>query len=359
MRVKKLKPKKICLEASTVCTLNCPTCLNAGGEIGKKLGRGFLRFEDFKEIVDKNPQIYNIELSNWGEVFLNKELVKIMEYAFINNIALSAAKGSNLNNVDEDIIEAMVRYKFRKITCAIDGASQETYSIYRVNGNFNKVIENIKTINRYKEKYNSFFPKLHWRFIMFGHNEQDIGKAREMAKKLKMTFSTKLSWGNLYIKGKDFSPIKNAELIRKESGFGVLNREEYWEKYKKEYKNCCLPFWTEPCINYDGRLLGCSVNYWDDYGNVLRDGLDECLNSSKASYVREMLMGRKKLKDNIPCNICEHYRWKEKKKIWLKTRDIKKFYRGSRTTIMIENGLFKYGPINRLAKILYNIKHHL
>ena len=75
MRVKKLKPKKICLEASTVCTLNCPTCLNAGGEIGKKLGHGFLRFEDFKEIVDKNPQIYNIELSNWGEVFLNKELV--------------------------------------------------------------------------------------------------------------------------------------------------------------------------------------------------------------------------------------------------------------------------------------------
>ena len=68
------------------------------GKISRKLGKGFLRFSDFKEIVDRNPQVYSIELSNWGEIFLNKELAKIIEYSYLHNIALSVGNGSNMNN---------------------------------------------------------------------------------------------------------------------------------------------------------------------------------------------------------------------------------------------------------------------
>ena len=86
---KNINPKKIGLDASTVCQLKCPSCPTATGETGKKLGKGFLQFKDFKEIVDKNPQLHSIELSNWGEIFLNKELPKIIEYAYVHNVALS------------------------------------------------------------------------------------------------------------------------------------------------------------------------------------------------------------------------------------------------------------------------------
>ena len=138
-RNQKIKqPRKIRLEASTVCQLKCPSCPTASGAVGKSLGLGYLKLSDFKNIVGNNPHVAHVELSNWGEIFLNKELIDIMKYAFKHNISLSAP-GANLNNVDEEVLEALVKYRFRAITCSIDGASQKIYSIYRVKGIFNKL----------------------------------------------------------------------------------------------------------------------------------------------------------------------------------------------------------------------------
>ena len=60
---------------------------------------------------------------------------------------MTAYTGVNLNNVKENMLESLVKYKFRKMVCAIDGASNEIYKIYRVNGSFEKVIQNIEKIN--------------------------------------------------------------------------------------------------------------------------------------------------------------------------------------------------------------------
>ncbi|MDH4232117.1 MAG: radical SAM protein, partial [Nitrospirota bacterium] len=265
------QPRSIRLEASTVCQLKCPSCPNAAGEIAKRLGRGFLKFGDFKNIIDRNPCVSHIELSNWGEIFLNKELIAMMQYAHQNNVALSAGNGVNLNNVPEEVLEALVRYKFRAITCSIDGASAETYSLYRVNGNFARVLNNIRTINKYKTIYQSPYPALKWQFVAFGHNEHEIRSARRMAVDLNMAFSLKLSWEDLY--GHPFSPIKDNGLIRREAGVGAASRQEYREKYGSEYalRSCCCYLWKTPQINYDGRVLGCPVNYWGDYGNAFRE----------------------------------------------------------------------------------------
>ena len=356
---KLIQPRKIRLEASTDCQLQCRSCPTASGEVGKKLGVGFLKFSDFKYIVDKNPWISTIELSNWGEIFLNNELIEILKYAYTHNVSLHASNGTNLNTVDYDVLEALVKYRFRTITCSIDGASQETYSIYRVKGNFQKVIENIKTINKFKAQYNSPYPKLHWQFIAFGHNEHEISKARRMAVDLNMTFNLKLSWEDLYTDS--FSPIVNRELIRKETGLGVADRDEFREKFGKEYilRNCCLELWTNPQINYDGRVLGCSVNYWDEYGNALKDGLTECLNNEKINYAREMLMGKRESKMGIPCTQCKFYKRIKKNKDWFTNEDIEEGYNKNRRFIMLENKMIGYKFTNQLPGILAAVKRLL
>jgi MoaA/NifB/PqqE/SkfB family radical SAM enzyme len=354
----KAGPKKICLEASTVCTLSCPLCPTAIGETHKKLGRGFLSFDTFKKIVDDNPRVYFIELSNWGEVFLNRELIEMARYAYQQGVALSAGNGANMNIISEEMIEALVRYKFRKITCSIDGASGEVYSQYRVNGDLDRVIKNIETINRYKEKYNSFFPILHWRFIIFGHNAHEIKKAREMAGRLNMSFSTKLSWGDLY--SRSFAGKEDRDLIRKESGLGVSDREEFKKKYGREYNDsCCTALWTSPYINYDGRLLGCSINYSEDYGNILDAGLEKSLEGSRYDYAKGMLAGRNKAIEGIACTGCRHYKRRLEERKWIGERDIRDEYRGSRGLIRSQNRFFRYRAVNALAKILYKIKNGL
>lgn len=319
-----INPVKIRLDASTACQLKCPSCPTARGDIARSIvGTGFLKFNDFKNLIDLNPGIKEIELSGWGEIFLNPELAKIMEYAFLNNVALHCDTGANFNNVSDEMLESLVKNHFRGITCSIDGASQETYGIYRRNGNFEQVLKNIRQLNKIKKKYHSKFPRLKWQFVVFGHNEHEIVKARKMAGDLGMRFWVKLSWGGMYTK-EDFSPVKNRELVQRESGISVADREEYRKKYGQDYaqKIICTQMWVEPKINFDGKVLGCCTNYWGDYGNAFTDKIADCLNNEKMEHARGMLKGLKEARADIPCSSCVHYLFMKKSMDWLTDRDI-------------------------------------
>jgi MoaA/NifB/PqqE/SkfB family radical SAM enzyme/quercetin dioxygenase-like cupin family protein len=352
-----LDPRFVRLDASTVCQLKCPSCPTATGATGQKLGVGSLKFEDFDKFIRRNPHVSHIELSNWGEVFLNKDLVKILAYAYRRNVSLYIANGANMNDIRGDVLEALVKYKLRRITCSIDGASQETYVQYRIKGDFNRVMENIKAINRWKAKYRSSYPQLTWQFVAFGHNEHEIAKAQEMAKALGMSFLLKLSWEDLYDLP-EFSPVQNKELVGKETGLGVASRKEYLAKYGQDYveHTCCWDLWNGPQINYDGRMLGCPINYWGDYGNVFEEGLDACLNGEKMQYARDMLMGKREAKEGIPCTTCKVYRRIKKDQAWVTEKDVETVYRSGRRYIMFENKILGERGTVRLVTFVSRLR---
>jgi MoaA/NifB/PqqE/SkfB family radical SAM enzyme len=314
MHINNKLPSKVRLEASTICQLKCTACSFQNSNC-PGLGRGYLKFSDFKNFVRKNRFIKQIELSNFGEIFLNPELKYILEYAFKNDIALSARNGVNLNSVSDEILEALVKYKFQYILVSIDGASQNIYSQYRVNGNFDIVISNLHKINEYKQKYNSEKPILIWQYVLMEHNENDVIMAKEMAEELKMEISFKLTWA------KGYTP-KNVEMLRRETGLTYLSREEHAENDKRSpytYGLCNL-LWDEPQINWDGRLLGCCCTR-NDFGiNVFKTGLKKGLKSKNYLYAMKMLQGKvspppKKYK--IPCINCNNYRKMEESGIYL------------------------------------------
>src|SRR5439155_5282532 len=127
---------------------------------------GFLRLEDFRKFVDATPVLKAIELSNYGEVFLNPQLVDILEYAHRKRVAISFANGVNFNTARDEVIEALVKFQVRAITCSIDGASQETYEKYRVRGDLETVLTNIERLNEFKLVHNSKWPILTWQFVV-------------------------------------------------------------------------------------------------------------------------------------------------------------------------------------------------
>lgn len=242
-------------------------------------------------------------------------------------MTLSAYNGVNLNHASDAILEALVKYKFRGLTCSIDGASQETYSIYRVKGDFDRVVSHIKKINAFKRQHGSSHPRLVWQYVAFGHNEHEIGKARTMAAELGMDFYLKLSWDDLY--GATFSPVRDKSLIRSQTNQGVADRQEYREKYGKNFiASVCLQLWNSPQINYDGKLLGCCINHWGDYGNVFSEGLEACLNSAKMQATRSMLLGQAPASADSPCLNCQVYRDMKAHDAWVDPKDIRPNARG-------------------------------
>ncbi|MBW2046266.1 MAG: hypothetical protein JRI96_15530 [Deltaproteobacteria bacterium] len=70
------------IEASSICQLQCPACSTGNGRMGV-VGKGYLKFRDFKKFVDGYPMIKTIELSNYGEIFLNPELKGIIFFTIL------------------------------------------------------------------------------------------------------------------------------------------------------------------------------------------------------------------------------------------------------------------------------------
>jgi len=292
------------LEVSSKCQLKCPLCITGEGRTQEKenvVAWGNLSFKHFKGFIEENPKIRAIEISNFGEVFLNKELIKMLKFALEKEVKLMAINGVNLNQISDEMAEVLVQYRFEKMKVSIDGASEETYQIYRKNGSFERVIENIKKINYYKNLYDAKYPKLKWQFIIFGHNEHEIPKAKKMAEELGMSFKPKLNYAP-----QNF-PIKNPEFVKKESGLGVSSVKEYEEKNEELYSPACLQLWTSPQINWDGKLLGCCVNHFGDFGNVFEEGFEKLLKSEKYQYAKEMVLGQKAPRENVPCTHCKRY----------------------------------------------------
>lgn len=292
------------LEATAKCQLKCPLCLT-GTHYHRKhsaVGWGHLQVDKFRSFLEKNPQIQSLELSNYGELFLHPHIKEILEIAYQKNITLTALNGTNLNHLPDEVAELLVRYKFRKMKVSIDGASQETYQQYRVGGKFEQVIENIRKINFYKKKYQSPYPKLKWQFIVFGHNEHELPKAKKMAQELNMSFKAKLNYSP-----KKF-PIQNADFVASETGLGLAYIDEFEKKANALYSPACFQLWTAPQINWDGKLLGCCVNHFGDFGNVFEEGLDQVLQSEKYVYAKKMLLGEAPERKDIPCSQCNRYK---------------------------------------------------
>jgi MoaA/NifB/PqqE/SkfB family radical SAM enzyme len=300
-----IDPRFIRLEASSYCQLRCPSCPTTTGEAHPAVGRGFLKFEDFCKLLDGNPQLERIEISNYGEAFLNPRLRDILEYADRKGVAITLENGANLNNVSEETLEALVRYKVRLLTCSIDGASAQTHRLYRVRGKFDAVIRNIETINAFKRRYRSEVPRLVWQFVVFGHNEHEIPVARAMAARLGMEFRTKLAWDA------KFSPIRDEKFVRSQTDGEPVSREAFEKTHGRKYvSEVCLQMWDGPQINWDGKVLGCCRNFWGDFGaNAFADGLLASVNNDKMRYARDMLTGKRPPRDDIPCTTCEMYHY--------------------------------------------------
>lgn len=309
---RKMAPRTIWVDACTYCQLTCPECPTRKVIDDTVIGRGYLEAANFAYLLERNPWIAEVELSNYGEIFLNPELLDIIEIGSRAKVDLTAYGGANLNNVSEEVLEGLVKYRFRLLTCSIDGASPETYRIYRVGGDFNTVIENVKKINFFKKKYRSRYPILKWQFLVFGHNEHELPVAREMASGLDMDFAPALSVDS------DFSPVRDEDYVR--SVLGFASNKEYKEIFGIHYyRDHCLQLWHKPKINWDGRVLGCCQNCFAEFGgNAFEDDLVKCLNGEKIAYARRMLTGVAPHKDDIPCASCWLYQDIRAEGNWLK-----------------------------------------
>ncbi len=118
-----VKPKAARIEVYSACQLSCPACPTTTGQNRAVIGRGHLTLAHFRRFLALNPQIRHLELGNYGEVFLNRDLPGILHHARQSRVVVRIGAGVNLNNASEKALEALVSERVERMRCSIDGAT--------------------------------------------------------------------------------------------------------------------------------------------------------------------------------------------------------------------------------------------
>ena len=124
-----------------------------------------------------------------------------------------------------------------------------------------------------------------------------ILSVKELCNELHMIFNPKMNHS-------EFSPIKNTEKVKIDAGIDYASRKEYKEKMKTEYKHPCYQCLHSPQINWNGEVLGCCVNKWKGLGNIKDMNLLQIVQSKTYQFMIDVLCGREKANDSIPCYFC-------------------------------------------------------
>ncbi|RJR24502.1 hypothetical protein C4578_02685 [Candidatus Microgenomates bacterium] len=270
-------PVKLTIDPTANCNLHCPLCPTGQGNKGRK--KGLMKLTDFKKIIDETGDfLLEVDLFNWGEPLLNKEVFKMISYTHKKKI--KARISSNLNFFPSGFEKELVKSKLHHLVVSLDGISQETYSQYRVGGSLPKVLDSVKKIALEKKRQSSPFPFITWQFIVMKHNEHEVKEAKKLVKE----------WG-----------FDRIVFQRNRGDMG----KELFKKAKKQLKTCHF-LWNQSVINWNGSVSPCCLYYDEkyDFGNAFNDGFAEVWNNQRYKEARRLVTEKKCNDKNLICWNC-------------------------------------------------------
>ncbi|MDR1165870.1 MAG: radical SAM protein [Deltaproteobacteria bacterium] len=287
------------LEIITTCNLRCPMCSNAG-TTGKPydLNGKIMPLDVFQGVWDKIKEFTDtLVLVGQGETFTHPKIYDILDY-----VAPKPVHIDTNGNVKLDA-DRIVRSSIKELAFSLDGVDQRTYERYRVGGNFDKVIENIKAVTRAKKDFGGG-PIISLKYVIFKHTEPYVDEARNLVDELGMdklkfvpclvhpTHSEKLI--------KDFLPygaVKNRSRIKYVDFKNLtLGLTDYAES-----PHCIAPL-SNPQIKVNGDVTICCSSF-EVVGNIFENTFSEIWHSEKyKAFRKEILSNRHQFSDCRACS---------------------------------------------------------
>jgi len=289
-------PSILMMEPTNYCNLRCPLCPTGNGTI--RAPRGFMSFDSYKRIIDEvGDYLLNLTLYNFGEPFLNKSLLDMVEYAKKKRIFIRISTNGHFLDGREKI-ERLVKSGLDHIIIALDAATEDTFQKYRKKGDFKKVVENIKKLVKQKKARKSRTPYIELLFVVMKHNEKEIPVIRKIA-------------GDI---GVDRLKLKTASLIyhskNDKRGIGDYlpeNKKRGRYKFKegaiienKKIKDACKWLWVGSVVNWDGAVVPCCYDPHRtlEMGNAFGgNNLRRVWCGSKYTGLRKLILRNKKAVD--------------------------------------------------------------
>lgn len=280
-------PESLSIEPAAICNLKCPECSVTIAQ-NKSGNKQFLSIVDYKNIID---QVYRhlvyLQLFFQGEPFLNNSVFDMIKYASHKNIYTSIS--TNGHFLSQNNCNKIIESGLNRIIISLDATTADVYSIYRVGGNFEKVVLGITELVKAKLKKKSAKPFVELQMVVFSTNEHQIPEFINLSRKLGADgYKIKSAQINNLCDCNKLVPKnrKYARYVKNSKGNWVLNRNQNFK---------CKRVWFSMVINTCMQALPCCFdkNSSYSYGNV-KNNINLLFKSVKAKQFRQAVWGNYK-----------------------------------------------------------------
>lgn len=275
-------PVSVSMELTNYCNLKCPECAS-GSEIMTR-ERGFMDPVMFGEIITElRPYLYNINLYFQGEPMMHPRFFSFLEMSK----GIKATVSTNGHFLSADNAEKLAGSGLYKIIISLDGMDHESYSLYRIGGQFEKVTGGIEYLSQAIQKTGSSL-KLEVQFLVNRHNEKQITQAKAFAKKVGATFRLK-----------SMQIIDNERYeywLPERKKFARYNKSNGSYKIKSRLGNNCLRLWLNTVITWNGKVVPCCFDKNADYimGDLTKDAFRTIWYGMNYNLFRNTLLKERK-----------------------------------------------------------------
>lgn len=153
------KPRRLVLELTNTCNINCIMC----GRTGQDFQRTYFQQEWLQTLEPSFFDSEEVVLHGWGEPLMHPKFQSILKT--LNKYPLRkyfCTNGMLLSKYQKDIFESHVDI----LAVSLDGASPETNNQIRVGSDFQTIINNVKAITSYRDENDLDYPYVN--FVMAG-----------------------------------------------------------------------------------------------------------------------------------------------------------------------------------------------
>ena len=301
-------PTSIDVEPIDTCNFACDHCQVTHWT--RKVTR--LTTERLLSILRQLPMLRQFKLQGMGEPLLNRHLIEMLEEGEIGGSAISIITNGSVYT--ENIAQRLSSLRGTTIIISMDGATAETFEAIRVNGNFQKVVDNVADMVRRRGR--RVWPGIELRSVITLRNAHELSDLVRLAKRLgvdRLTATTRLGdWGKEELEGsiqpidvsRDDSrvdqSIRESREVAAEIGMPLSVEHGQW--YSKA--NRCAWLWQSSYIAANGDVVPCchiADSSVVKMGNVFDEPFADIWNNDKYRELRRRIAG-----DDIPhyCRSC-------------------------------------------------------
>jgi radical SAM protein with 4Fe4S-binding SPASM domain len=290
-------PVAVSIEPTTSCNLRCPECPSGLRSFTRE--KGILREDFFRKTIEAlHKKLWYLTFYFQGEPYLHPKFLEMVNFACKKGIY--TATSTNAHYLNDENARMTVISGLSRLIISIDGVKQETYEMYRIGGNLEKVIEGIKNIIRWKRDLRSKTPHLILQFLVFNHNEKEMTQVIKLGREL----------------GVNEVQFKTAQIYHYERGHEFIPQNKKFSRYiaqndgtyaiKNPLRNHCWKLWHSCVITWDGKVVPCCFDKDAKHqlGNLQADSFDQVWKSQPYKEFRSSVLSSRK-EVNICANCSE------------------------------------------------------